>query len=84
VLGQVQKPGDYNLREQDSVSLLQAIGMAGGFTRLADSGNIIVKRSVDGAEKTLRLNARTMASDERSEPFKIMPGDTITVTERLF
>ena len=84
VLGQVQKPGDYNLRDQGSISLLQAVGMAGGFTRLANSANIIVKRNVDGAEKILHLNGKTMASDDRSEPFVIMPGDTITVTERFF
>jgi polysaccharide export outer membrane protein len=84
VLGQVQKPGDYNLRDQGSVSLLQAVGMAGGFTRLANSANIIVKRNVDGAEKILHLNGKTMASDDRSEPFVILPGDTITITERFF
>jgi len=84
VLGQVQKPGDYNLRDQGSVSLLQAVGMAGGFTRLANSSNIIVKRNVDGSEKILHLNGKTMASDDHSEPFAIMPGDTITVTERFF
>jgi polysaccharide export outer membrane protein len=84
VLGQVQKPGDYNLRDQGSVSLLQAVGMAGGFTRLANSADIIVKRSVNGGEKILRLNGKTMASDERSEPFVVLPGDTITVSERFF
>jgi polysaccharide export outer membrane protein len=84
VLGQVQKPGDYNLREQGSIGLLQAIGMAGGFTRLANSANIIVKRNVDGGLKTLHLNGKTMASDNRSAPFVVMPGDTITVTERFF
>jgi protein involved in polysaccharide export with SLBB domain len=84
VLGQVQKPGDYNLRDQGSVSLLQAVGMAGGFTRLANSANIIVKREVDGQEKILHLNGKTMASDNRSDPFVIVPGDTITVTERFF
>jgi len=84
VLGQVQKPGDYNLREQGSVGLLQAIGMAGGFTRLANSANIIVKRNTDGGQKTLHLNGRTMASDNRSASFVVMPGDTITVTERFF
>jgi polysaccharide export outer membrane protein len=83
VLGQVQKPGDYNLRDQGSVSLLEAVGMAGGFTRLANSSNIIVKRTVDGEEKILHLNGRTMASDDRSA-FVIVPGDTITVTERFF
>jgi polysaccharide export outer membrane protein len=84
LLGQVQKPGDYNLRDQGSVSLLQAVGMAGGFTRLANSANIIVKRNVDGMEKTVHLNGKTMASDDHSEPFVILPGDTITVTERFF
>jgi protein involved in polysaccharide export with SLBB domain len=84
VLGQVQKPGDYNLRDQGSISLLQAVGMAGGFTRLANSANIIVKRNVDGAEKILHLNGKTMASDSQSEPFVVVPGDTITVTERFF
>jgi polysaccharide export outer membrane protein len=84
VLGQVQKPGDYNLREQGSIGLLQAIGMAGGFTRLANSANIIVKRTADGGQKTLHLNGKTMASDNRSQPFVVMPGDTITVTERFF
>ena len=84
VLGQVQKPGDYNLHEQGSVNLLQAVGMAGGFTRLANPSNIIVKRNVEGAEKILHLNGKTMASDKRSTTFLILPGDTITVTERFF
>ena len=84
VLGQVQKPGDYNLRDQSSISLLQAVGMAGGFTRLANSANIIVKRSVGGEEKILHLNGKTMASDANSDPFVVVPGDTITVTERFF
>ena len=83
VLGQVQKPGDYNLREQDSVSLLEAIGLAGGFTRLANASDIIVKRSVDGEEKILRFNGKTMAQDTRTKPFAVMPGDIITVNERF-
>jgi len=75
VLGQVQRPGDYNLREQGSVSLLEAIGI---------SGDIIVKRAEGGAERILHLNAKTMASDNHSGPFVVFPGDTITVTERFF
>jgi hypothetical protein len=58
--------------------------MAGGFTRQANSSNIIVKRNIDGAEKILHLNGKTMASDNHSDPFVIIPGDTITVTERFF
>ena len=84
VLGQVQKPGDYNLREQGTVSLLQAVGMAGGFTRLANSANIIVKRTVGGEEKILRLDGKSMASNKHTSPFQVLPGDTITVSERFF
>ena len=83
VLGQVQKPGDYNLRDQNSVSLLQAIGIAGGLTRLANASDIIVKRSVGGEEKILHFNGKTMAQDTRTTPFSVMPGDIITVTERF-
>ena len=84
VLGQVQRPGDYNLREQGSISLLEAIGIAGGFTRLANSGDIIVKRLGAGGQQILHLNGKSMASDNRSGPFIVFPGDTITVTERFF
>src|SRR6185503_12481840 len=40
VLGQVQKPGSYELPSEESVTLLQAIAMAGGFTRLAVQGKV--------------------------------------------
>jgi polysaccharide export outer membrane protein len=35
VIGEVQKPGAYVLSERDSVSVLQALALAGGFTQLA-------------------------------------------------
>jgi hypothetical protein len=51
---------------------------------LANSANIIVKRTAEGQEKILHLNGKTMASENRSASFVILPGDTITVTERFF
>jgi len=38
VLGQVQRPGAYDMPDRDSVRLLQAIGMAGGYTRIVKLG----------------------------------------------
>ncbi len=35
VVGEVQKPGAYVLNERDSVSVLQALALAGGFTQVA-------------------------------------------------
>ena len=50
ILGQVQRPGTYPIEGSESVSLLQAIGMAGGYTRIANPNKVIVKRREGGAE----------------------------------
>ena len=84
ILGQVAKPGTYEFPGGDSVSLLQAVGMAGGFTRTADRGKVIVKRPAKGgAEETLKLNAKKMAAEGKGV-FNITPGDVITVGESWF
>lgn len=84
VLGQVQKPGTYEIPNEESVTLLQAVAMAGGYTRLANPGKITLTRVV-GAQKTmLTLDGRAMASDNSTKSFTVMPEDTITVAERIF
>jgi protein involved in polysaccharide export with SLBB domain len=84
VLGQVQRPGTYRLPEQQGLDLLQVIGLAGGYTRLADPGRIVVKRRSAGSEKIIRLDGKRLARGESGEPFSIRTGDVITVGERLF
>jgi len=84
VLGQVQRPGTYRFAEQQNLDLLQVIGIAGGYTRLADPGRITVKRRIDGSEKIMRLDGKRLARAESAEPFAIESGDVITVGERLF
>lgn len=81
VLGQVQKGGTFDFPDQDDLNLLQAIGLAGGYTRIADPKEILVKRRTNGKEEIYKLNARKMASGEQSSAFKILPGDIITVGE---
>jgi len=82
VLGQVQRPGTYRFPQE--LDLLQVIGIAGGYTRLADPGRITIKRRIDGSEKVIRLDGKRLAKGESVEPFSIMSGDVITVGERLF
>jgi protein involved in polysaccharide export with SLBB domain len=84
VLGQVQRPGTYRFPEQQELDLLQVIGIAGGYTRLADPGRIIIKRRIDGSKKIIRLDGKRLAKGESVEPFSIISGDVITVGERLF
>jgi polysaccharide export outer membrane protein len=84
VLGQVQRPGTYRFPDRSALNLPQVIGMAGGYTRLADSSRVTVKRIVDRKETVLRLDAKRMARDEDSKAIEILPGDIIMVGERLF
>lgn len=84
VLGQVQRPGAFDMPDRDSVTLLQAIGMAGGYTRIADPSRITVKRNRNGQDGLFKLNAKRMASGDAGGEFEILPGDVITVGESLF
>lgn len=83
VLGQVQKPGSYELPGEESVTLLQAIAMAGGFGRLAVQSKVTITRTL-GGKKTLTVDVRSAANDPGTKPFEILPDDTILVAERVF
>jgi polysaccharide export outer membrane protein len=84
VLGEVQKPGSYDMPDQQGVTVLQAIGMAGGYTRIANAGKVTLMRRVDGKQKTFDLNAKKMATGKGEAAFSVLPGDVITVAESRF
>jgi len=83
VLGQVAKPGAYDMPEDQTMNLLEAIGVAGGYTRIANPAKVILKRKVNGQETIYKLNAKTMAIDGENQRFDVLPGDTIMVGESI-
>jgi len=84
VLGAVQRPGTYRFPDRSVLNLIQAIGMAGGYTRLADASRVTVKRFVNRRETVLKLDAKRMARDAASTAVEIQPGDIVVVGERIF
>ena len=82
VLGQVQRPSTYDMPPDETVSLLQAIAMAGGYTRIGNPRKITVQRTVGKDSQVLRLDAEAMALDKRGKPFEILPDDVIIVGEK--
>lgn len=84
VLGQVQKPGTYEIVGNELVSLLGAVGMAGGYTRIANRAAVTVRRNEGGQEQRMRLDGRDGARGANGPDFKIRPGDVITVGESIF
>jgi polysaccharide export outer membrane protein len=83
VLGEVQKSGTFDMPEREKVTLLDAIAMAGGYTRIADPSKVTLKRKENGKETIVRLNAKKMAKNDLAA-FEIRPGDVITVGESMF
>jgi len=84
VLGQVQKPGSFEMQEETQVSILDAIAQAGGYTNIANPAKVNVRRKGTGAEQIFTINAKEMAKESTQQPFYVQPGDVITVSETIF
>lgn len=83
VIGQVGRPGAYEYSESDPLDLLQAVGMAGGFTRIADRGHITIKRREGNDLKVLKVNAKKL-TDSSVDRCAIENGDVINVGESWY
>ena len=82
LLGQVSLPGRYGFPrgQQPRLGLLDAIALGGGYTRLARQSEILVKRGT----KVYKVDLRRLATESGTPGFVIVPGDVITIPERLF
>jgi protein involved in polysaccharide export with SLBB domain len=84
ILGQVSKPGIYEIPEGTHMSIVDAILLAGGFTRIAAQNGVKVKRVVRGKPVVFKVKAGSMADSADVTPFEILPGDVIKVGESWF
>lgn len=84
IMGEVARPGIYEVPPEGGLHLLEAIGMAGGFTRIAKFTAVEVRRTEDGKPRVTKVNARALTQGKRQDEFMIYAGDIITVPESLF
>ncbi len=84
VMGQVNKPNNYDFPQNESVNLFEAIAMAGGYTRLGAPSKVKVSRIENGVRKTYELDASEKSMNSKKKPFEILPDDVINVGERTF
>ena len=86
VLGQVNRPGAYEMPEgaAGGVDILEAVAMAGGYTRIAAPEKISVRRRGRNGDEIIRVNAKRLARESGGVGFRVQPGDTITVGESIF
>lgn len=85
VLGQVAKAGAVDIPTDRPLKLLDAIALAGGFTRLADRKKVTLTRiDADGKTTTTEINADSiLQSKGNADTWVLQQGDVINVPERL-
>ena len=84
MMGQVGRPGVYDIPPGEQVDLLRAIAMAGGFTKIANQSKITVRRTANGSEESLKLNAKTPSKGPGDQPYFVQADDQLTVGESAF
>lgn len=82
ILGQIGHPGIFEM-PPDGIDLLEAVAMAGGYTRIAAPERITVRRHTASGDQILKVNGKRVAKG-KGGGFRVEPGDTITVGESIF
>lgn len=72
ILGEVKNPGEYPYKP--NMDIFEAISMAGGYTPRASQDDVLIGRRV--SKDKIKYNGE--------EDTLILPGDSITVRERIF
>lgn len=81
VIGAVREPGSFPM--QSGLTVVQAIGLAGGFTALANRDGTVLTRRVGGEIRRYRIPVDSI-TDGRRDDVPIQAGDILHIPERLF
>lgn len=78
VLGEVTRPGEFTPKAQ--VTVLQAIALAGGFTRFADPNDVIVVRRDEHGERRIPFSYAKVVDDGALEQnLPLQTNDTVVI-----
>ncbi|MCK5707913.1 MAG: polysaccharide export protein [Candidatus Aureabacteria bacterium] len=85
VLGEVMKPGKYNMPKEKDLTLLEAIAMAGGFSKDADRDKSQVMRTENGKKETIQIKVTDITKKGlKDKDILLKVGDIIFIPESFF
>jgi len=83
VTGQVKEPGSFPLRGE--LSVIEAIGLAKGFTKVAGQNSVKIMRMENGQKKTIIVRVADISKrGDKTRDVSLRRGDIIYVPESLF
>ena len=84
IMGAVKEPGSYNFTKKN-ITLVEAIGTAGGFTPIAARNKTRIIRVENGQEKIITVNVDAITDAGRKiHDVNILPNDIIIVPQSFF
>jgi polysaccharide export outer membrane protein len=84
IIGEVKNPGNYAFNKKN-VSIVEAISMAGGFTKLAARSKTRIVRVENDVEKIYNVNVDAITRGGKMiQAVLVMPNDLIVVPESFF
>jgi polysaccharide export outer membrane protein len=83
VIGEVNTPGKYDMTAERDTTLLEAIALAGGFTKDANENGTKIIRVRDGKTRTIEARVSDIKKG-RIQDVVIEPEDIISVPESFF
>jgi len=84
IIGEVKTPGSYTFNKKE-ISIVEAISMAGGFTRIAARNKTRIVRIENGVERIYDVNVDAITKAGRMiQAVQIKPNDLIVVPESFF
>lgn len=84
IMGQVIHPGSYSITDKE-ITLVEAISIAGGFTRIAARNRTRIIRVENGIEKIIEVRVDAITkTGKKIQDVPIKPGDVIVVPESFF
>ncbi|MDD5423512.1 MAG: polysaccharide export protein [Candidatus Omnitrophica bacterium] len=85
VMGEVNKPGKFDMPDERDMTVLEAVAMAEGFTKDADVNRTRVMRIEDGKRKTLIVKVKDITErGEKEKDVVVQPDDVVFVPESFF
>jgi len=84
IIGQVRNPGSYAISERE-ITLVEAISIAGGFTRIAARNRTRIIRIENGVEKIIEVKVDAITdAGKKIQDVIIQPDDVIVIPESFF
>ncbi|MBZ0280925.1 MAG: polysaccharide export protein [Anaerolineae bacterium] len=85
VLGAVEKPGRYEIHREKETTVLEAIAMAGGFTKVASQNGTRIIRTRDDKEEAIPIRVTDITKKGKQEQnIIVQAGDIVYVPESFF